>query len=698
MESVKITESLAYKVKETSGNDTFVAWKAKGCAVLWDQEMLRLELDGTAKERSELRADIFNGLRKAQQKLKESGKKESQQMAILETQIPSSRCGLIIGTEGETIKKIKADSEVHTVYIDATGQQKVKREPRQNFSWLVICSSDVNRIAKALERVEELLEFGNKFEHWTVPMGRRNGTGSEGAEENGTGRTMAVQKMRIPAAELFGREQMRRFEQISHWGKKSHGVSIELDSSDPGQSFRLVTLSGTENGISSVKMELKGLIDEVKAAMPAEHEKKRSFNGNSTGDEYPSPPAEPIGGSFGSVIVRNRKETNGGLSRRKANGAPSDPVQPRKADKFKKEVLVPKKCIVHVIGNGGENIRHLQDKFGVKMHFLGNNYLEYPNGRTLAIIGDTEEKVESARDHVDREFILKRWEAWNTGQNDNVEEEATTYEEIYQLSPKFALREDLELVMKQIKDQSGIVSYCYRQFSTGHRPIILRGTEQTVAEAIKILKKMEQEWPQQRTMANSRARSLDEISITSFVESISKLNISKTSEEAANNGEAKRKEAQKGAKGTKSGGKTAPGGGKEAMNGDSGENGKDTDEAEKEGNLNRSANWQKERRRKESDGIANTLMGSEPPQQQTAEDIQQSLLNSVKDACEKMNGLMQSKDAQISRILCTECGQSERAVLFTPCRHFLCCQKCADSFQECPICKRPSKKLLIYLE
>ncbi|KAL3095214.1 hypothetical protein niasHT_020365 [Heterodera trifolii] len=199
----------------------------------------------------------------------------------------------------------------------------------------------------------------------------------------------------------------------------------------------------------------------------------------------------------------------------------------------------------------------------------------------------------SARDHVDREFILKRWEAWNTGQHDNIEEEA--------------------------------------------------GTEQTVAEAIKILKNMEQEWPQPRTISNSRARSLDEISFTSFVESISKLNISKTSEEAAKNGEAKRKKAQKGDKGTKSSGETTPGGGKEAMNGDSGENGKYTDEAENEGNLNRSANWQKERRRNESDGIANNLMGSEPTQQQTAEGIQQSLLNSVKDACEKMNGLMQSK-------------------------------------------------------
>ncbi|KAL3121664.1 hypothetical protein niasHT_006170 [Heterodera trifolii] len=250
----------------------------------------------------------------------------------------------------------------------------------------------------------------------------------------------------------------------------------------------------------------------------------------------------------------------------------------------------------------------------------------------------------SAREHVDREFILKRWEAWNTGQHDNIEEEA--------------------------------------------------GTEQTVAEAIKILKKMEQEWPQPRTISNSRARSLDEISFTSFVESISKLNISKTSEEAAKNGEAKRKKAQKGDKGTKSSGETTPGGGKEAMNGDSGENGKYTDEAENEGNLNRSANWQKERHRNESDGIANNLMGSEPTQQQTAEGIQQSLLNSVKDACEKMNGLMQSKANEVHIYNAANRSvpsSSLRAVTFSVAKNM------RDSFQECPICKRPSKKLLIYL-
>ncbi|KAL3118400.1 hypothetical protein niasHT_004347 [Heterodera trifolii] len=265
------------------------------------------------------------------------------------------------------------------------------------------------------------------------------------------------------------------------------------------------------------------------------------------------------------------------------------------------------------------------------------------DGQCESVVGDTAEKMESAQDHVDREFIRKRWEAWNTGQHDNIEEEA--------------------------------------------------GTEQTAAEAIKILKKMEQEWQQPRTISNSRARSLDEISFTSIVESISKLNISKTSEEAAKNGEAKRKKAQKGDKGTKSSGETTPGGGKEAMNGDSGKNGKYTDEAENEGNLNRSAIWQKERRRNKSDGIANNLMGSEPTQQQTAEGILQSLLNSVKDACEKMNGLMQSKANEVH--IYNAANRTFRPLHSVPSLS-LSPKICRDSFQECPICKRP-KKLLIYL-
>ncbi|KAL3075737.1 hypothetical protein niasHS_012567 [Heterodera schachtii] len=77
-----------------------------------------------------------------------------------------------------------------------------------------------------------------------------------------------------------------------------------------------------------------------------------------------------------------------------------------------------------------------------------------------------------------------------------------------------------------------------------------------------------------------------------------------------------------------------------------------------------------ERRRNESDGIANILMGSEPTQQQTAEGIQQSLLNSVKDACEKMNGLMQSKDVQIYNAANRSVPSSSlRAVTFSVARN-----------------------------
>lgn len=46
----------------------------------------------------------------------------------------------------------------------------------------------------------------------------------------------------------------------------------------------------------------------------------------------------------------------------------------------------------------------------MKMKFLGTNYFDYPNGRTLAISGSSKEKVEQARDFVDTEFILRKWE------------------------------------------------------------------------------------------------------------------------------------------------------------------------------------------------------------------------------------------------------------------------------------------------
>uniref|UniRef100_A0A914H4T2 RING-type domain-containing protein n=1 Tax=Globodera rostochiensis TaxID=31243 RepID=A0A914H4T2_GLORO len=670
MESIKISTALAYIVKETCGNGTFVGWKAKGCEVLWDREMLRLQLEGTAKERSELRQAIFNALKKAQLKMEESGKK-SQQMVIMEVEIPSNCCGLVIGADGETIRKTKADSGVHSLYIDPTGRHKVNRQPRPNFSWLVICSYAVGPLMTAWARVEELLSFTGKLD-----PGHRE--------------KQATQKLCIPAAEFFSREQTRRFEQIK---RTAQGVQIDLDSSDPGEQFRSVTLSGTQNNISSVKMELNMLIDEVKTSMPTDREKHSAYN-DSSGEELPSPPELPNGFSD----VKSRKEAIGFGKKKTNGGAPSDPVQPRRVEKCKKEVLVPKKCIVHVIGNGGENIRQLQEKFGVKMHFLGNNYLEYPNGRTLSITGDSEEKVESARDYVDKEFILKKWEAWNTYQHDIISAEETC-EEICHLSPKFALREDLEFAMKKMKDQSGIVSYCYRQFRSGHRPIVLRGTEMAVEKATKILTKMEEEWSrqQQSTLGNSRARSLDDISITS-------LNVTNELDELPNdkNGREKAKEERVQVKKSVSAVRETAIDGRDCGGGDF------TDDNE---TLYGSASGEEsadDRRRMVSfarnNESASSTIGSNRSMQrqhqhQKLNGVQQILLDSAKGALDKMNKIMESKDAQIrhledsvSRILCTECTKSERSVLFTPCRHFLCCQKCAEPLKHCPICKGPSKK------
>jgi len=44
------------------------------------------------------------------------------------------------------------------------------------------------------------------------------------------------------------------------------------------------------------------------------------------------------------------------------------------------------------------------------MRLLGDNWLDYPKGRTLQILGDSEEKVIKVRKYIDEEYILKKCE------------------------------------------------------------------------------------------------------------------------------------------------------------------------------------------------------------------------------------------------------------------------------------------------
>lgn len=44
------------------------------------------------------------------------------------------------------------------------------------------------------------------------------------------------------------------------------------------------------------------------------------------------------------------------------------------------------------------------------MAFMGDNHLDYPNGRTLKISGNSAEKVLKARDYVEKEYVLANWD------------------------------------------------------------------------------------------------------------------------------------------------------------------------------------------------------------------------------------------------------------------------------------------------
>lgn len=42
---------------------------------------------------------------------------------------------------------------------------------------------------------------------------------------------------------------------------------------------------------------------------------------------------------------------------------------------------------------------------------------------------------------------------------------------------------------------------------------------------------------------------------------------------------------------------------------------------------------------------------------------------------------------EISRINCVLCRKEEKCILFLPCKHAKCCEKCAPLFQNCPTCR-----------
>ena len=45
---------------------------------------------------------------------------------------------------------------------------------------------------------------------------------------------------------------------------------------------------------------------------------------------------------------------------------------------------------------------------------------------------------------------------------------------------------------------------------------------------------------------------------------------------------------------------------------------------------------------------------------------------------------------------CVVCFERARAVAFVPCGHFCVCSKCGQRLDECPICRKSTRKQRIY--
>lgn len=81
----------------------------------------------------------------------------------------------------------------------------------------------------------------------------------------------------------------------------------------------------------------------------------------------------------------------------------------------------------------------------------------------------------------------------------------------------------------------------------------------------------------------------------------------------------------------------------------------------------------------------NKTVAAAPGDSQSATSIQQTTLvpTAPPDTQDMHHELKQLQESR----LCKICMEKEATILFMPCAHILCCQKCADNAHECPVCR-----------
>ena len=55
---------------------------------------------------------------------------------------------------------------------------------------------------------------------------------------------------------------------------------------------------------------------------------------------------------------------------------------------------------------------------------------------------------------------------------------------------------------------------------------------------------------------------------------------------------------------------------------------------------------------------------------------------------EENERLLEENERMKTRLQCKICLSADVEILFLPCRHLACCEKCTDDFRDCPVCRR----------
>ncbi|KAL7070748.1 hypothetical protein ACQ4LE_009691 [Meloidogyne hapla] len=388
---------------------------------------------------------------------------------------------------------------------------------------------------------------------------------------------------------------------------------------------------------------------------------------------------------------------------------------------FKTSIVIPSIVQSLLIGNKGSNIKKLQTEFGVKMRLIGENWLDYPNGRTLQILGDSEEKVIKARKYIDEEYILKKWETLNIGQRvfATVENEQNLIcKEIF--IPKILTTQSEEDMAKMQKN-SGIVEYLYRDSKQdGMRIIILRGTNDSIARAEKELERMTAKIKRksnsvssfgETTVVDNKPFILPQQNPTNNFKILPKFNqktiISSQEQKKLYNSlfayspPTSAKFCINKTKNTENDISVSAFSVQSTKH--SGKNCFPT-EFNNQNDKNKFifdlalANFDPNRKNAFDRKSGHIHRNSKLNNSKNCEEKYEAEIRELRSENEKLKRQVALKDRELVRLnavrSCFGCNSSQRSVIFLPCAHFLFCVKCAERNENCQICNQPRTKKL----